>query len=144
MPPAFAQQSRTLQKLLDKLISIERHVKEFQQLISEEDPLTVPQFRDNFVQSLDFLLITLGESVESMEPQNIEMLIAMTDQKSDTIRKLRDDYSGKQLNLNEEAKIFLFDFSNIYVHIVYDIHTFAEILEDWRKLSTNTKNSPSI
>lgn len=144
MPPTFATQAQALQKLLGKLTAIERHVREFQQLISEEDPLTVPQFRDNFVQALEFILITLCESIRSMGEKDIEMLYSMTDQKSDTIRKIRDDYTGKQLNMNEEAKIFLFDFSNIYVHIVYDIHIIAEILDEWRKLSLNTKNSPSI
>lgn len=144
MPEAFSRQAILLQKLLSRLHSLERHVREFQETIVSEDPLTVPQFRDNFVQSLEFLLVTMSEALESRDAKDIEVLLSMTDQKSDTIRKLRDDYSAKQANLNEEAKIFLFDFSNIYVHIVYDIHVLAEILEEWRTLAGSSKNSPSI
>ena len=144
MPETFALQAATLQKLLNRLVAVEAHVENFLRIVSSEDKLAQARFGDNFIQSLEFLLITMNESMETKASNEIEMLLSMTTAKSDTVKKIRDDHFEKQQDMSEETKIFLFDFSNAYVHIVYSIHLFAESLKEWAELSARVKSGPSI
>jgi putative ABC transport system ATP-binding protein len=122
LPAFFAARALALQKLLNKLVSLELCARDFVRLVvSDGADGVLPNFKDSFVQSLDFLFTTLRSAVTQRDAGEIEMLLTMTSPKSDIIKKIREDYSASKGDLPEEIKIYLFDFTNTYARIVYDM-----------------------
>lgn len=75
-------------------------------VIIEKDSSEYTKITQNFLESLDTILLTLNDWFELSDETDIQFLLSMTDDKSNLISKLKDNYLNREssLSLSEKSK----------------------------------------
>jgi len=129
--PAMHERARTLQDLLGHLITIETSLASFVEQFKEEGILEISGISDRFVQSLQFLLLTAGDVFESQDAEDVGLLLALTEDRGETMNALRTGYFENQPHLSSEARVRIFDLTHAFARNVYLINQLAKLLQHW-------------
>ena len=84
------------------------------------DALNQPAY--NFIEGLDAILQTAMDAIESSDPQDIEILLAITADKGNVIKKIHGTYLSAQSTLELQDKSVLLNISNLFERIVWTLH----------------------
>ena len=77
---------------------------------------------DNFIEALDAILGTTTDAIESSDPQDVDILLAITADKGDVIKKIHRTYLSVQSTLELQDKSILLNISNLFERIVWTLH----------------------
>lgn len=84
------------------------------------DALNQPAY--NFIEGLDAILQTAMDAIESSDPQDIEILLAITADKGNVIKKIHGTYLSVQSTLELQDKSILLNISNLFERIAWTLH----------------------
>ena len=85
-------------------------------------PDALNQPAHNFIEGLDAILQTAMDAIESSDPQDIDILLAITGDKGAVIKKIHGTYLSIQSTLELQDKSILLNISNLFERIVWTLH----------------------
>ena len=105
------------------IVSVENslfHLGDYLARLPSPDALNQPAY--NFIEGLDAILQTAMDAIESSDPQDIEILLAITADKGNVIKKIHGTYLSVQSTLELQDKSILLNISNLFERIVWTLH----------------------
>jgi len=105
------------------IVSVENslfHLGDYLARLPSPDALNQPAY--NFIEGLDAILQTAMDAIESSDPQDIEILLAITADKGNVIKKIHGTYLSAQSTLELQDKSVLLNISNLFERIVWTLH----------------------
>ena len=91
-------------------------------------PALAPLVR-NFTEALDFLLVTAGEAVTTLDPEEAQMMAALCADRGDLLGRIRNLYLASEQGLKPQDKALLLDLTTHFDRIVWQVRRLAELLQ---------------
>jgi phosphate:Na+ symporter len=85
-------------------------------------PDALNQPAHNFIEGLDAILQTATDTIESSDPNDVDILLAITGDKGAVIKKIHENYLCTQSVLELQDKSILLNISNLFERIVWTLH----------------------
>ncbi len=85
-------------------------------------PDVLNQPANNFIEGLDAILQTATDTIESSDPNDVDILLAITGDKGAVIKKIHGTYLSTQSDLELQDKSILLNISNLFERIVWTLH----------------------
>ena len=76
----------------------------------------------NFIEGLDAILQTATDAIESSDPHDVDILLAITADKGDVIKKIHGTYLSAQSTLEFQDKSILLNISSLFERIVWTLN----------------------
>ena len=107
----------------DLIVSAENSLFQLGEYLGRLPDTGVPKGEaDNFIEGLDAILQTASDAIDSSDPVDVEILLAITADKSDVIKEIHDGYLSAQFDLPLQDKSVLLNISNLFERIVWTLH----------------------
>lgn len=92
-----------------------------------------------FLEGLDVLLATAVDAVSSRDPEELEMLLTMSGDKSGVMERLRGIYLAGEAGLDAPSRLLLFGITSQFERVAWIVHRLANVT---LSLSTQTPSPP--
>jgi Na/Pi-cotransporter len=107
----------------DLIVSVENSLFQLGDCLARlPSPEALSQQAANFIEALDAILQTAGDAIESSDPQDIDILLSITADKGDVIKKIHGTYLSAQSALELQDKSILLNISNLFERIIWTLH----------------------
>jgi phosphate:Na+ symporter len=87
----------------------------------------------NMTEALDFLLVTAGEAVTSLDPQEADLLAGLCADRGDLLARIRNLYLSNEQGLRSQDKLLLLGLTTQFDRIVWLERRLAELLQQNRQ-----------
>ena len=91
---------------------------------------TSRRFKHVFVEGLDTILITAAEAAASLDPVDIEMLTAITHDRSEMMHKMRQTYLASEGTLNPDERMAFLQVTGLFERVVWTINRIAVLYQN--------------
>jgi phosphate:Na+ symporter len=88
---------------------------------------------DNFVEALDFILLTAGDAAANREPDDARLLAGLCADRGEMMGKIRALYLSGELELGPKDKSLLLDLTTQFDRIVWMLGRYAGLIEQERQ-----------
>lgn len=126
----LAESLITRTKIQEQLTNLEGYVLLMVEEIhhrSTEDAAS--ELGRNVLESIDFLILTVIDALASGDPEDIEMLASMTQDRSDMMANLRKAYFNAEQDLDNEARSFVLDITMLLENVVKTISRYGQVMK---------------
>jgi len=107
----------------DLIVTVENSLFQFGYYLARlPSPDALNRQADNFIEGLDAILQTATDAIESSDPHDVDILLAITADKGDVIKKIHGTYLSVQSALELQDKSILLNISNLFERIVWTLH----------------------
>ena len=76
--------------------------------------------------------MTAHDAFRDRDPDDIETLRTMTQDRREVMSRLRESYFEAQTGLAEDERVFLFELTNTFTRVVYFLNSMATLLPQVR------------
>jgi phosphate:Na+ symporter len=83
----------------------------------------------NIMESVDFMMLTAIEAIESGDDAEIETLALLTQDKAELMAKLRHDYFDSETDLSQEERSFILDVTILFENAVQTLARYGVLLK---------------
>jgi len=127
---ALAESLISVTKIQEQLVSLESYVHQIaEQVCSYQEEDKARALGENMLESVDFLVLSAIDALESDDDVDIEMLASMTQDRSDMMVNLRKAYFQAEHELNNEARSFVLDMTMLLENVVKTLSRYGQVLK---------------
>jgi phosphate:Na+ symporter len=87
----------------------------------------------NMTEALDFLLVTAGEAVTTLDPQEAELMAGLCGDRGDLLARIRNLYLSNEQGLPPQDKVLLLGLTTHFDRVVWLVRRLAELLQQNRQ-----------
>ena len=118
-------------KVHEQLVTLENYVYQISVQISRyQQNDRASELGRNMLESVDFLLFTAIDALESGETMDINTLASMTQDRGEMMTNLRKSYFNSQQQMTNEARSFVLDITMLLENVVKTLSRYGEILKN--------------
>ena len=126
----LAESLISVTKIQEQMMSLEGYVYQIaEQVFHYRDQDKASELGRNMLESVDFLLLSAIEALESGDEVDIDMLASMTQDRSDMMANLRKAYFQAEHDLNNEARSFVLDITMLMENVVKTLSRYGQVLK---------------
>ena len=116
-------------KSQEQLVNLERTVFKLTQTLEKCDPEThAGTLGKNIMESLDFIILTTIDAIESKDKGEIDDLSRLTYDRTDVMEKFRQDYFNSEQELTRQERTFILDTTILFESAVQTLSRFGLLL----------------
>jgi len=117
-------------KSQEQLVNLERTVFKLTRTLEKYDPEThAGTLGKNIMESLDFIILTTIDAIESKDKGEIDDLSRITYDRTDMMEKLRQDYFNSEQELTRQERTFVLDTTILFESAVQTLSRFGLLLD---------------
>jgi len=131
----LADQATRLNNLVTRTNTLTETARELAILLTSRDSEQMPTLSDLILQAADSLLQTAAEAFSTTSAADLEILLAISASKNETMAQIRDKYMLQLPQLDEDGKAYLFELTNTYARMVHVVNQCATALKEWNNVS---------
>ncbi|MBF0564203.1 MAG: Na/Pi cotransporter family protein [Nitrospirae bacterium] len=109
-----------LAEIEEELYSISLHLK--------DGVPAAENLYSNIIESFDFIIITLYEAVENLDPVELQFLSVITADSEGTMETIRKDYLQQEDKLSGQQRYSVLYITNIFENIIRNIHRYGRLV----------------
>lgn len=127
--PALAEVVISLTKTQEQLISLEQHVNQIAALVlGFKGDANALRLGRNVLESVDFLVLTVIDTLESQDADDLETLASMTADRSQLMMNLRAAYFEAESQMTTNDRTFVLDMTLLVENVVKALSRYGEAL----------------
>jgi phosphate:Na+ symporter len=96
-----------------------------------------------FVDALDFVLMTLIDALEGAEPESLGMLLQVTEDRSDLMERIRQEYLAEETSVGRVERVVLLQVTSLFERIMWMARRLALLIEGVPQLNANDSTAES-
>lgn len=126
----LAESLISVTKIQEQQVSLEGYVYQISEQVhryQEEDKAS--ELGRNMLESVDFLVLSAIDALETGDEIDIDMLASMTRDRSDMMVNLRKAYFQAEQDLNNEAKSFVLDITMLLENVVKTLSRYGQLIK---------------
>ena len=131
MAPPLMAQARSLEKQLHDLALAEGTLGQLMALFAAPPSERIRHLSDTFFQPLEFLLFTVAEAAQISTDAEIDLVLALTEDRGDLMTALREKFFTSETGLDQAERDFLFNMTELFAREVYLIREWAGSCRIW-------------
>jgi hypothetical protein len=126
---ATSDQLIRVTKLEEQLVTLENIVHRLTtQMLDEHDSPRASDLGRNIMESIDFMILTAIDAVESMDSGEIETLEMLTQDRSAMMTKIRHNYFESEKDLSNRDRNFVLDITILFENAVHTLGRYSHLL----------------
>jgi phosphate:Na+ symporter len=112
---------------------LEETVRQMVTSVEQAPPsATLAPLVGSMTEALDFLLVTAGEALTTLDPEEADLLAGLCSDRGDLLERLRNLYLASEQGLSPRDKILLLSLTTHYDRVVWMVRRLAELLQQNR------------
>ena len=116
-------------KLEEHLVTLENIVHRLAtRMLDQQEGSRAAELGRNIMESVDFMILTAIDAIESHEAGEIDMLEMLTGDRSDMMTKIRHNYFETEKNLSQEDRNFVLDITVLLENAVHTLGRYSHLL----------------
>jgi phosphate:Na+ symporter len=116
-------------KLEEQLVTLENIVHRLAtQMLGRQEGSRAAELGRNIMESVDFMIMTAIDAIESNEVSEIDMLELLTQDRSDMMTKIRHKYFESEQDLSEDDRNFVLDITILFENAVHTLGRYGHLL----------------
>lgn len=116
-------------KLEEQLVTLENIVHRLAtRMLEQRDDSRAAELGRNIMESVDFMILTAIDAIESHEAGEIDMLEMLTGDRSDMMTKIRHSYFETEKDLSQEDRNFVLDITILLENAVRTLGRYGHLL----------------
>jgi phosphate:Na+ symporter len=116
-------------KLEEQLVTLENIVHRLAtQMLDQRDSPRASELGRNIMESIDFMILTAIDAIESMDAGEIETLEMLTQDRSAMMTKIRHNYFESEKDLSTEDRNFVLDVTILFENAVHTLGRYGHLL----------------
>ncbi len=116
-------------KLEEQLVSLESIVYRLTtQMQDQHESPRAAELGRNIMESVDFMILTAIDALESQEAGEIAMLEMLTQDRSDMMTKIRHKYFESEKDLSQQDRNFVLDVTILLENAVHTLGRYSHLL----------------
>jgi phosphate:Na+ symporter len=116
-------------KLEEQLVTLEDIVHRLTtQMLAQHDSQRAGELGRNIMESIDFMILTAIDAIESMDSGEIETLEMLTQDRSAMMTKIRHNYFESEKDLSNEDRNFVLDITILFENAVHTLGRYGHLL----------------
>ena len=121
-------------KLEEQLVTLEDIVHRLaKQMLDQHDSPRAEELGRNIMESIDFMILTAIDAIESMDVGEIETLEMLTQDRSAMMTKIRHNYFESEKDLSTEDRNFVLDITILFENAVHTLGRYGHLLRSTGK-----------
>ena len=126
---ATSDQLIRVTKLEEQLVTLENIVHRLTtQMLDQHDSLRAGELGRNIMESIDFMILTAIDAIESMDSGEIETLEMLTQDRSAMMTKIRHNYFESEKDLSNKDRNFVLDITILFENAVHTLGRYGHLL----------------
>jgi phosphate:Na+ symporter len=126
---AVSDQLILITKLEEQLVTLEGIVNRLTvQLLDQHESPRAAELGRNIMESVDFMILTAIDALESQEAGEIAMLEMLTQDRSDMMTKIRHSYFESEKDLSQQDRNFVLDITILLENAVHTLGRYGHLL----------------
>jgi len=118
-----------LAKLEEQLVTLENIVHRLAvQMLDEHDSPRAGELGRNIMESVDFMVLTAIDAIESKDSDEIETLEMLTQDRSAMMTKIRHNYFDSEKELSNKDRNFVLDITILFENAVHTLGRYGHLL----------------
>jgi phosphate:Na+ symporter len=116
-------------KLEEQLVTLENIVYRLTaQMLDQHDSPRASELGRNIMESIDFMILTAIDAIESMDSGEIETLEMLTQDRSAMMTKIRHNYFESEKDLSNKDRNFVLDITILFENAVHTLGRYGHLL----------------
>ena len=116
-------------KLEEQLVTLENIVHRLSvQMLEQHDSPRAGELGRNIMESIDFMILTAIDAIESKDSGEIETLEMLTQDRSAMMTKIRHNYFESEKELSNKDRNFVLDITILFENIVHTLGRYGHLL----------------
>jgi len=116
-------------KLEEQLVTLENIVHRLTtQMLEQHDSQRAGELGRNIMESIDFMILTAIDAIESKDSGEIETLEMLTQDRSAMMTKIRHNYFESEKDLSNEDRNFVLDVTILFENAVHTLGRYGHLL----------------
>jgi phosphate:Na+ symporter len=116
-------------KLEEQLVTLEDIVHRLvTQMLDQHDSQRADELGRNIMESIDFMILTAIDAIESMDSGEIETLEMLTQDRSAMMTKIRHNYFESEKDLSTQDRNFVLDITILFENAVHTLGRYGHLL----------------
>lgn len=117
-------------KIQEQLVNLEGYIFQIaDQVQGYQEEGRASDLGRNMLESVDFLVLSAIDALESGDEMDIDMLASMTQDRTDMMATLRNAYFQAEHELNNEARSFVLDITMLLENVVKTLSRYGQVLK---------------
>jgi phosphate:Na+ symporter len=116
-------------KLEEQLVTLENIVHRLStQMLDQHDSPRAGELGRNIMESIDFMILTAIDAIESNDSDEIETLELLTQDRSAMMTKIRHSYFDSEKELSDKDRNFVLDITILFENAVHTLGRYSHLL----------------
>jgi hypothetical protein len=116
-------------KLEEQLVTLENIVHRLStQMLDQHDSPRAGELSRNIMESIDFMILTAIDAIESNDSDEIETLELLTQDRSAMMTKIRHSYFNSEKELSDKDRNFVLDITILFENAVHTLGRYGHLL----------------